>query len=107
METFDEIRKISFIFFIAVGLIHFFAGFSFINGYALPLSGVVNRVSFIPFVIVSLSYALSNAKYNLLQYGKTSKAWDYAFLGFSIAVFLILIGIEFFIADSPIQLRNL
>lgn len=101
METFDHIRKISFVFFIFVGMLHFLSGLFFVNGYAPAASNLINRISFIPFVLVSLSYALSNLKYNLMQYGKNSKAWDYAFLTIGLLTFLILVSIELLMQDSP------
>lgn len=104
MELFDQIRKISFIFFIIVGLVHFLAGFFFVNGYFAPESGLLNRVLFIPFVLATLTYGLSNFKYHLLEYGKDSKTWNYIFIGFGAAIFLILLSIELLVVDSPTPL---
>ncbi len=107
MEVFDQIRRISFVFFIIVGLAHFVSGLMFVNGYGVPGSGLVNRVLFIPFIIATLSYGLSNLKYNLSEYGKNSKTLDYAFIIFGVLIFLILISIEFFVPDSPCPLSPL
>lgn len=101
MELFDQIRRISFVFFIIVGISHFLAGFMFINGYAVPVSGLMNRVLFIPFVLATVSYALSNLKYHMLEYGKNSKTLDYTFLTIGILVFLLLLSIELLVVDSP------
>lgn len=104
MELFDQIRRVSFVFFVAVGLAHFISGLMYVNNYSIPLSGLVNRVLFIPFVVAGLAYGLANLKYNLLEYGKDSKFLNYAFLIFGILIFLILISIEFFVADSSCPL---
>lgn len=104
MELFDQIRKISFAFFIIVGLLHFLAGFFFVNGYLAPESGLVNRILFIPFVIAALAYGLSNFKYYLLEYGKDSKTWNYVFIGFGVVVFFILLAIELLVIDSTCPL---
>ncbi|MBI2453606.1 hypothetical protein HYV58_00315 [Candidatus Peregrinibacteria bacterium] len=104
MELFDHIRKISFGFFVAMGLAHFLAGFFFVNGYLSPESGLVNRILFLPFVASGLVYALSNAKYHLCSYGKNSKAWDFLFLVFGITAFLLLLLIEFLVEDSKTTL---
>lgn len=101
MELFDQIRKISFIFFVSVGLIHFLAGFMFINGYYVPTSGLVNRVLFVPFAISMITYGFSNIKCYLIENGKDSKNIDYALIGLGIAIFVILMGTELLIADSP------
>ena len=82
MEVFDQIRRISFVFFIIVGLAHFVSGLMFVNGYGVPGSGLVNRVLFIPFIIATLSYGLSNLKYNLSEYGKKFKNSGLRFYNF-------------------------
>lgn len=106
MELADQIRKISFVFFIIVGLVHFLAGLFFVNGYLSPASGLVNRVSFIPFVLAAMAYGLANLKCHLLEYGKDSKAWNWAFLSLGVLVFLILVSIEFFVGDSACPLYS-
>ena len=100
MELYDQIRKISFVFFAVIGLAHFLAGLLFVNGYFTPTSGLVNRVLFIPFVVGTLTYALSNFKYHLLEYGKDSKIWNTAFITLGIIVFATLLAIELLVADS-------
>lgn len=105
MELYDHIRKISFGFFVGLGLTHFLAGFFYINDYFPKEAGLVNRILFIPFVLATLTFALSNLRYRLLEYGKTSKTWEYAFLGFGVAVFLGLLVIELLVADSPHPLK--
>lgn len=104
MELYDQIRKISFVFFVIVGLAHFLAGLLFVNSYFVPESGLVNRVLFIPFVLATLTYGLSNFKFHLLEYGKDSKTWNYVFIGFGVTVFLILLAIELLVVDSPTPL---
>lgn len=101
MELYDQIRRISFIFFTAVGLAHFTAGLLFINGYFAPTASLVNRVLYIPFVLSTLTYALSNLKCRLLEYGKDSKTWNYMFLAAGIIVFASLLAVELLVVDSP------
>lgn len=100
MELFDQIRKVSFIFFLAIGLAHFLAGLAYINGYFLPTSGLVNRILFIPFVLCALSYAFSTFKYHLMEYGKDAKWISYALIGVGVAVFLALLAVELLVPDS-------
>lgn len=104
MELYDQIRKISFIFFVILGLAHFLAGLAYINGYFVPQSGLANRVLFIPFVLSTLSFALSSLKYNLLEYGKNEKWMNYAIVAIGIIVFLGLLAIELFVVDSKTPL---
>jgi len=100
MELYDQLRKISFVFFVGTGLVHFIAGLFYINGYGLPMSGFVNRISFIPFVLATLMYGLSNLKYSLAKAGKDVKWHNYAFIAAGIVVFLGLLAIELFVVDS-------
>lgn len=101
MELYDQIRKVSFVFFFILGLAHFLAGLLFVNSYALPASGILNRVLFIPFVLSTLTFALSNFRYYLASFGKTSKKWDWSFIAIGIIVFLSLLAVELFITDLP------
>lgn len=104
MELYDQIRKISFIFFAIIGLAHFLAGFFYINGYLLPQSGLANRVLFIPFVLAGMTYVLSNIKFYLAQYNKDSKASSIAVIALGSVVFLGLLAIEIFVLDSTTPL---
>ncbi|MEK7523808.1 MAG: hypothetical protein AAB588_02135 [Patescibacteria group bacterium] len=104
MSLYDQIRRISFVFFIVTGLAHFVSGFLFMNGYFAPTSGLVNRVLFIPFVLAMLTYALSNLKFHLVEYGKDSKTWTIAFISLGGIIFLVLLGIELLVVDSACPL---
>lgn len=106
MELFDQIRKISFIFFLVIGLAHFLSGMAFVNSYFLPESGLINRVLFIPFVLCAITYVLSNIKYHLLEYGKDSKAMNIAFIAFGVVIFISLLVIELLVVDSPTPLTQ-
>jgi len=104
MELYDQIRKISFIFFMLIGLVHFLSGFFAINGYLPQYSGLANRVLFIPFVLAAMTYAFSNIKFYLAQYNKDSKASSIAVIAVGGAVFLGLLAIEIFVLDSTTPL---
>ena len=104
MELYDQIRKISFIFFLAVGLAHFLAGLLYVNGYYSPASGIINRVLFIPFVVATLTYAFANLKHHLLEYGKNGKVWDYTFITIGVIIFAALLAIELLVPDSKTPL---
>lgn len=100
MELYDHIRKISFVFFLTVGLAHFISGLLFVNGYFAPGSGLVNRILFIPFVLATLTYGISNVKYRLAQYGKDSVWITYASFGLGLVIFIALIALELLVRDS-------
>lgn len=106
MELYDQIRRISFVFFFLVGLAHFLAGFMFMNGYFVPESGIINRVLFIPFVVATITYAFSNLKYHLLELEKDAKWLNYTLIGIGVAIFLGLLVIELFVVDSSCPLSK-
>lgn len=100
MELFDHLRKISFLFFVIIGLTHFLSGLFYSNGYLIPESGLINRVLFIPFVVALMTYGFSNLKYHLLKTGNISKGIDYALIGVGLFVFLSLLALELLFPDS-------
>lgn len=104
MELYDQIRRISFVFFWGTGLAHFLSGLLYVNGYGAPESGVVNRVLFIPFVVAALTYAFSNLKFHLAENGQEAPWMSYGLAGVGVTVFIILIFIELFVVDSPCPL---
>lgn len=104
MELFDQIRKISFFFFLSIGLIHFLAGLFFVNGYLIPESGIVNRVLFIPFVVATLAYCMANIRYAFAEYGKQHAWLTYGLIGIGLLIFLVFLGVELFTMDSPTPL---
>lgn len=104
MELYNHIRKISFSFFVTIGMVHFLAGLLYANGYLSPTSGLVNRILYLPLVLVTLTYALSNFKYYNLHYGANSKVWEYVLLILSILIIAGLLAIEFLAADSTTPL---
>lgn len=94
MELYDYIRKISFIFFVILGLAHFVAGLLYVNGYATQITLTVNRALFIPFVLTGLAYVFSGIKCKF-----NAKWLTFLFIGIAVAVFLGLIAIEIFVPD--------
>jgi hypothetical protein len=104
MELYDQMRKISFVFFVVLGIAHFWAGLFFVNGYGLPYSDIVNRVSFIPFVITAGIYVFSHLKCRLIEFNKDAKWVNYAAAGLGAAVFIGLLAIELLMVDSSCPL---
>lgn len=104
MELYDHIRKISFAFFAVFGMSHFIAGLLFVNGYAPETTSLINRILFIPFVLAAVTYLLGTIRFQLFEYGKTDKGWDYGFLSLGVAVFLVLLAVELLVQDSACPL---
>ena len=105
MELYDYLRKIAFVFFVILGLGHFLSGLFYVNGYYVVQSGMINRVTFIPFVLCAITYAFASIKYRLIALtNKDSKTLTYIMLASGILIFLGLLFIELFVLDSPTPL---
>ena len=104
MELYDNIRKIAFWFFAIIGLVHFMAGLLYVHHLMTPTSGLINRVTFIPFFIAAYTYFFAQLKCFLIEHGN-DKSWITNLLvTLGIALFVSLIGIEFFAVDDPTPL---
>ena len=104
MELIDQLRKVSFFFFVSLGLGHFVAGLMYANGYATTTTGLVNRILFIPFTIAAFTYGVANLKYRLLEYGKNPSWLTIASVSVGIVAFVGLLLVELFVPDSPTPL---
>ena len=104
MELIDQLRKVSFFFFVSLGIGHFIAGLLYINGYAVTTSGLVNRILFIPFSVAAFTYGVANLKYRLLEYGKNPSWLTIAAASIGIVAFIGLLLVELFVPDSSTPL---
>ncbi len=104
MELYDNIRKISFWFFVVIGLTHFLAGLFFVNNYFSPYSGIVNRVTYIPFYVAAYTLFYAQLKHYLLENGVDRRWLSGLLLGIGCATFIVLMGVELFMPDSPTPL---
>ena len=94
-----NIKKISLIFFIVLGLTHFVSSLMYAEGYSIDITGKVSRISFTPFALACLFLLYSTVKSNLSHLENT--AWiDYAFLAIGVILLLGLLAIEFILPDS-------
>lgn len=94
-----NIQKVSLLFFIAVGAIHFGSGALFFNNEESLIAGAVFRFSFIPFVICALAYCGAGLKINIYNYsGHDSRPLSYLLLGLGS---LIVIGLSLIFFFSP------
>ncbi len=104
MELYDNIRKISFWFFVIIGLTHFVAGLLYVNSYYSPYSGIINRVTYIPFYVASYTLFYSQLKHYLAENGIDRRWLSGLLLGIGCATFIVLMGVELFMPDSPTPL---
>lgn len=100
MELYDNIRKISFWFFTAVGLVHFITGMMYIQQYFVPTTGVINRVTFIPFFVAAYTFFYAHFKCFLMENGNDRRWISNLLLSIGVCLFVVIIGIEFFATDD-------
>ncbi len=100
MELYDNIRKISFWFFVCIGLTHFVSGMMFVHNYLVPASGLVNRVTIIPFFVAAYSYFFAHFKCYLLENGNDKRWISNLLLSIGICIFVVMLGVEFLAPDD-------
>jgi len=59
MPTIENIKKVSFIFFATLGVMHILAGLMTVNNFSPEFSTAVNRILDIPFLAAALIYGIS------------------------------------------------
>ncbi len=104
MELYDNIRKISFWFFALVGLTHFLAGLLYVNGYYSPYSGIVNRVTYIPFYVAAYTFFYAQLKHYLIENGIDRRWLSGLLLGIGCVAFIVLLTVELLAPDSSTPL---
>jgi len=99
METLSNIKKVSLLFFIVIGLLHIGSSLFIANDMYLKEAIILNRTLDIPFVITSLIYGLSSLRIALARKEKTHRMLDAVLAGTIIVIFIVLIGVNLFVPD--------
>jgi len=99
METLSNIKKVSLLFFIVIGLLHIGSNLFIANDMYLKEAIILNRTLDIPFVITSLIYGLSSLRIALARKEKTHRMLDAVLAGTIIVIFIVLIGVNLFVPD--------
>jgi len=99
METLINIKKVSFIFFIVIGIAHIFSSLFVANGLYLKEAIILNKTLDIPFIITSLIYGASSLRISLARKEKSHRMLDAVLAGAIIVIFLGLIAINLFVPD--------
>ena len=94
----ENLKKVSLILFIVLGLIHILSGFLMASAIGLPLTFITNRVMAIPFAMTALIYSLASIKTGLKD--QTNKMIDKIFIAFTLLIFIILIYITLLLPDK-------
>ncbi|MBD3330038.1 hypothetical protein GF354_00740 [Candidatus Peregrinibacteria bacterium] len=90
METIQNIKKVSLVFFIVSGLIHLSSAMLLANEIAVKYAFIVNKIMDIPFIITGMVYGLSSIRLKLFDPEKDHKIVDTAFL---VVTILTMVGL--------------
>jgi len=90
MKTIENIKKVSLIFFVITGIIHFTSGIFIANEIFLKEAGILNKTMDIPFILTGLIYGFSSLRISLTNPTEKHKILDISLLS---VIILILIGI--------------
>lgn len=99
-KTAENIKKVSLILFIVLGLVHILTGFLMTSGIGLPVTFIVNHVMDIPFAMIALIYGLASIKTGLKNGG--SKIISILFILLALLIFAGLVYINVFVPDKVI-----
>ena len=111
-KTTENLKKVSLILFIVLGLIHILTGFLMTNGVGLPYSFIINHVLDIPFAMTAVIYGLSSIKSGrahgavpsgALQVEGDHKIINMSFIIMTLLIFVGLVYINIFVPDKLIS----
>ncbi|MFA4891319.1 MAG: hypothetical protein WC604_03130 [Candidatus Gracilibacteria bacterium] len=99
MDTIQNIKKVSILFFIIIGTLHIGSTLFISNGLYLKQALIINKTLDIPFIITGLIYGLSSLRLSLAQEQKSHTILDTVLAGAIIAIFLGLIAVNLLVPD--------
>jgi len=99
MDTIQNIKKVSILFFIIIGTLHIGSTLFISNGFYLKRALIINKTLDIPFIITGLIYGLTSLRISLAQEQKSHTILDTILAGSIIVIFLALITINLLLPD--------
>jgi len=97
-KTTENIKKVSLILFIVLGLAHILTGFMMTNSIGLPTTFIVNHILDIPFAMIALIYGLASIKAGLKDGG--GKIVNIVFITLALLIFVGLVYLNIFVPDK-------
>jgi len=91
MNTFINIKKVSLIFFIAVGLIHLGSSMLLANNVYSQVSYIINKTMEIPFILTGMIYGLSSLRISFFNPENPHKILDIFLISLIIIVLSALV----------------
>jgi len=97
-KTAENIKKVSLILFIVLGLVHILTGFLMNSSIGLPYTFIINHIMDIPFAMIALVYGLSSIKTGLKDGG--NKIINILFIILALLIFVGLVYINIFVPNK-------
>jgi len=94
MNTFINIKKVSLIFFIAVGIIHLGSSMLLANNVYSQISYIINKTMEIPFILTGMIYGLSSLRISFFNPENPHKILDIFLISLIITVLIALVIIN-------------
>ncbi len=99
MNTIQNIKKISLIFFIATGFLHLGSSILLANEIIPREAYILNKTMDIPFILTGLIYGFSSLRISLTNPDKKHKTLDIIFISVIIVVLIGLLIINLLLPD--------
>jgi len=99
METFKNIKKVSILFFIVIGLVHIGSSLFLANNPFSKEALIINKTLDIPFVITGLIYGLSSLRISLANQEKSHRILDASLIIAIVVIFVGLVLVNLLVPD--------
>ena len=99
METFKNIKKVSILFFVIIGLVHIGSSLFLANNPISKEALIINKTLDIPFVITGLIYGLSSLRISLANKEKMHKILDASLIIAIVVIFVGLVLVNLLVPD--------
>jgi len=99
MDTIQNIKKVSILFFIIIGALHIGSSLFISNGMYVKEALILNKTLDIPFIITGLIYGTTSLRISLARKEKSHRILDATLAGVIVVVFIALIVINLLVPD--------
>ncbi len=99
METIQNIKKVSLIFFVITGILHFGSSIFIANLLYLKQAIIINKTIDIPFIITGLIYGAAAFRETMTKGNSQHKILDLTLISIIIVVLISLIAVNLIVPD--------
>lgn len=99
METFKNIKKVSILFFVLIGLVHIGSSLYLANNPFSKEALIINKTLDIPFIITGLIYGLSSLRISLANQEKSHRILDASLIIAIVVIFVGLVLVNLLVPD--------